>query len=386
MATSHETARQLDAEEGARGLTGACIAGKYLVERVVDETEFSVVYRATHHVWQRPVAIKVFKASHVSADTRHELLAYFVREGALLAELSERCSAVCQARDIGSVTTPDGTCLPYFVLEWLDGETLEVLSARERANGTPPRRLGEVIRLLTPIAEALALAHSRGVVHCDVKPGNMMLVRDALDPCCRCKLLDFGIARSARGGVCISAGIVERSFTPAYGAPEQFDSSYGPTGPWTDVFGLALVAVELLSGQPALRGDDVKSFAAHACDWERRPTPRASGVPVGDEVEQVFLRALEVDPLKRYADATAFWVDLQRAAKAAFRFESENLPILLARKLTHVAPARSTVRRVAIAVWIVAAAIAILPGIAHPASPQPAPSQAKHGRLETLRR
>jgi serine/threonine protein kinase len=347
-----------------QGLLGSCIAGKYLVDSVVEETGLSVIYRATHLLWHRPVAIKTIKAAHLDADARGDLLARFVREGALLAELSELSTAICQARDIGSVTTPDGTWIPYLVLEWLEGETLEAVCSRERASNAMPRSLAEVVGLLTPIAEALSLAHARGVVHCDVKPGNVILVRDAADQGARCKLLDFGVAKLVRGLARDPAG-VGRAYTPAFGAPEQFEPALGPTGPWTDVFALALVVVELMTGRQALQGEGLAILAAQACDPDRRPTPRALGAEVSDEVEAVFQRALEVDPLKRYADAGIFWKALEQAAARPVA-EHENLPIPLRRRqVTSRSPQRKTVGWLTLALWLVAAAFALLPSVAH---------------------
>ncbi len=134
-------------------LVGTRLAGRYLVIEVVDETTLSIVYRATHVLWRRNVAIKVFKAaSSVAADDRAELVASFVREGALLAELSETCSAICQARDVGSLTTTAGEWMPYMVLEWLEGDSLNRVLERDRERGAQRRTMPETVRLLTPIA------------------------------------------------------------------------------------------------------------------------------------------------------------------------------------------------------------------------------------------
>ena len=81
------------------------------------------------------------------------------------------------------------------------------------------------------------------------------------------------------------------SFTPAYGAPEQFSRSHGATGPWTDVFALALIAIELASGKEPLDGDDFLQLAVSSGNPDRRPTPRSFGVAVSDEVEAVFVKA-----------------------------------------------------------------------------------------------
>ena len=87
------------------GLVGATIGGKYAVQAMVEETALSVVYRAVHRVWRRRVAIKAFKAGRHDEMSRRRMLDSFVREGALLMELSERCSA------IGSSAT--------FILTWM---------------------------------------------------------------------------------------------------------------------------------------------------------------------------------------------------------------------------------------------------------------------------
>src|SRR4029077_8549995 len=90
-------------------LTGTTIAQKYAVESVVGEGGFAVVYRATHLIWKRPVAIKAFKSlGGFSPADRERLLEGFVQEGALLADLSERSAAICQARDVGTMTSPSG--------------------------------------------------------------------------------------------------------------------------------------------------------------------------------------------------------------------------------------------------------------------------------------
>jgi serine/threonine protein kinase len=294
-------------------LVGTRLGGRYWIDAQVDETALSIVYRATHLVWRRSVAIKVFKgATGLGEKARAELLASFVREGALLGELSEVCSAVCQARDVGSLTTADGTWMPYMVLEWLDGTALDLVLARER--GSRPRSVEQTIHVLSPIADALACAHARGVVHRDVKPGNIVLLGGSLDGEARCKLVDFGIAKVAREGSSVASNLVERAFTPSYAAPEQFDPSYGPTGPWTDIYSLALVAVEMVCGCEPLQGDDVASLRRCSCDPHRRPSPRALGVEVKDEVEHVFQRAVALFPRDRFQDMRAFWTELTSAA------------------------------------------------------------------------
>ncbi|HEY2516584.1 MAG TPA: serine/threonine-protein kinase, partial [Polyangiaceae bacterium] len=300
-------------------LVGTTVAEKYAIESVVGEGGFAVVYKATHLVWKRPVAIKAFKAmGSFSEKDRERLLGDFVREGALLAELSERSAAICQARDVGTLTTPGGSWTPFMVLEWLDGVSLERALQDEQQVAVPPRSPAQALQLLEPIAEALALAHARGIAHRDVKPGNIFLLGDPRAEGCPVKLLDFGIAKVVQdaqkmaGGFSQTTGQVT-SFTPSYGAPEQFSRAQGATGPWTDVFAMALIFGELVAGKEPLVGDDVAQLAFASMDVNRRPTPRTLGVHVSDELEAVLAKALAVPTQDRWATMGEFWNALRGA-------------------------------------------------------------------------
>ena len=301
-------------------LVGRTIADKYVVESLVGEGGFAVVYRAMHTIWKRPVALKVFKAfGSFSEKDRQKLLDEFVQEGALLADLSARTAAIVQARDIGMIETAKGEHVPYMVLEWLEGATLEAVIEAERAGGVPPRSLADTVRLLDPAAEALALAHRKGVAHRDVKPGNVFVLGDPRGDC-TVKLLDFGIAKVVNDAQKMAGSFTKTSgqvtsFTPAYGAPEQFSRTHGATGPWTDVFALALIVVELTSGREPLDGDDFLQLAVSSANVDRRPTPRAFGVPVSDDVEAVFRKAVAIKPVDRWQSAGEFWNALRHALR-----------------------------------------------------------------------
>jgi len=301
-------------------LTGVTLEGKYRIEGPVAEGGFAIVYRATHLVWNRPVAVKVFYAlADLPESQRASLVEEFLREGALLAELSERSAAIVQARDVGTTKTPDGEQVPFMILEWLDGTTLENVLKSERDKGLPLRTPAETVDLLEPVAEALALAHRRGIAHRDVKPPNIFVIGEPRAPKCSVKLLDFGIAKvvqdvqKAAGSFSKTSGHVT-SFTPAYGAPEQFSRTHGATGPWTDVFALALVASEVMSGVEPLSGDTFVQLGFASADASRRPTPRTLGcATVSEDVEQVFVKALAVKPEDRFQNAGDFWSALRGA-------------------------------------------------------------------------
>jgi formylglycine-generating enzyme required for sulfatase activity/serine/threonine protein kinase len=296
-------------------LVGVTIADKYAIESVVGQGGFAIVYRANHTLWKRPVALKVFKAlGDVAEDQRQKLLDDFIQEGALLADLSERSTAIVQARDVGTLTTPKGDVVPYMVLEWLEGKTLEDVLEKERKANAQLRSLDQVIRLLDPVAEALALAHRKGIVHRDVKPANVFVLGDDPHAPTGVKLLDFGIAKvvqdAQKMGFGKTAGHIT-SFTPLYGAPEQFNRAYGATSPATDVFALALVAAEVVSGKEPMPGDTIVQLAYASADVNKRPTPRTLGVTTSDEVEAIFKKALAVSPADRYQTAGEFWSALR---------------------------------------------------------------------------
>ncbi len=301
------------------GLNGRIVAEKYRVERLVGEGGFAVVYRAMHTIWQKPVAIKFFSGlSSAPADQRDLFQQAFIQEGALLTELSSQTAAIVQARDVGTYTSPDGQWMPYMVLEWLDGLALDELIESERLAGRTTFTLSEVYALLGQAAAALDVAHGRGIAHRDIKPPNLFVLGDPRDGKAVVKVLDFGVAKMMSDNTQLKAALAKTgmgvtSFTPQYGAPEQFSRSYGATGPWTDVFALALVAVEMLCGHVALEGDDLVQLGFSSGNPVKRPTPRALGVALPDAVEAVFEKALSVKPEDRYPRAGEFWAALGQA-------------------------------------------------------------------------
>ena len=303
------------------GLVGQLLDEKYEIQRVAGVGGTAVVYRAEHRGWRRPVAIKVVRIlSGVSSTNQAALFEQLSQEASLLASLSERTSGILQARDIGMVTIRGGFRVPYLVLEWLDGASLE--EVLENEVGLAPRSLEDVMRLLEPVAQALAVAHRHGIAHRDIKPANMFVIGDPRGPDPVVKVLDFGIAKvvsaaqSMQGFRTTSLEALS-SFTPAYGAPEQFARALGGTGPWTDVFALALVLGEVATGVQMLRGEDLTALARAATSIELRPSLRMAGLEVSDEVEEIFARAVAVDPNVRYQSVLELWQDLGRAIGAA---------------------------------------------------------------------
>jgi serine/threonine-protein kinase len=170
---------------------------------------------------------------------------------------------------------------------------------------------------LDSAVDALAFAHAQGVVHRDLNPGNLFLARTRNGV--KLKVLDFGVAKIIddsleMGPRAQTIGHI-RIFSPAYGAPEQFDDSVGPIGPWTDVYALALIMLEALRDQTVMEGEHLGDFAARALDPDNRPTPRALGIVLPHDIEAVLARAVAIVPSMRPQDAGEFWGVLKNAIR-----------------------------------------------------------------------
>src|SRR5450755_2394507 len=301
--------------EDVFGIVGSVIAGAYHVEAVVAEGGFGVVYRAHHGGFRAPVALKLLKVPPQSSEQQAAFLELFRAEAELLFRLSASLPTVVRPLHVDAFTAFDGSFVPYIVLEWLEGVTLDALIKQRNRDGLAAIPLRKLVRLLTPVARALERAHNFSgpegfvsIVHRDLKPENIFVAQVAGEEVV--KILDFGIGKvksvaSQVAGRMSQDGQAPTAFTPAYGAPEQWaPKHFGQTGPWTDVWGLALCMVETLAARPVIDGDPAAMMGT-ALDPTRRPTPRTEGVELPDAAEAVFVRALALDPRARQRDARA---------------------------------------------------------------------------------
>jgi serine/threonine protein kinase len=300
------------------GLVGQVLDGQFRVDQPVGEGGFSVVYRGTHVGLTEPIAIKCLK---LPAALGSALVDTFVRrfrdESRLQYKLSQGNLHIVRSLGSGTTLAPATSALvPYTVLEWLEGRSLAQEFTARRESGQHGRPLREVVALLDSAIDALAYAHAQGVVHRDLNPGNLFLARTSAG--IKLKILDFGVAKVladaaiAIGPTARTVGNI-RMFAPAYGAPEQFDDRAGAVGPWTDVYAIALVALEALADRSVMDGEHLGEFAMKALDASHRPSPRGFGIAVGDATEKVFVDALAVDPARRPRDAGEFWGMLKNA-------------------------------------------------------------------------
>src|SRR4051794_3527792 len=257
------------------------LAGRYrLVERL-GAGGMSVVWRGFDEVLGRQVAVKVLPPS-TSADPsfRRRLRA----EAQAAARLSH--PHITNVYDYGEATTVDGEPVPYVVMELVDGESLAAVLARVRRLPWPA-----AVRITAEVSAALAAAHSRGIVHRDVTPANVMLTSSGA------KVVDFGIsALIGENDIDPDGSLLG---TPAYLAPERLEG--GQVSPATDVYAVGLLIYRTLIGQlPWDVGTTTALLRAHQYT-EPEPLPPVDGLP--RVVDALVARCLEKRPADRPSSA-----------------------------------------------------------------------------------
>jgi eukaryotic-like serine/threonine-protein kinase len=230
-------------------------AGRYAVGRVLGRGGMATVYLAHDRELERPVALKILAAELAMDDSARDR---FVREARLAAKIVH--PNVVQVYDAG-----EGPLGPFIVAEYVGGGTL---SAELRRRGRLPAE--EVAAIGTQVADGLSAAHAEGVVHRDVKPGNILLSESG-----RAKIADFGIARSLAATRHTELGTVLG--TAASIAPEQ--ARGGSVTPAVDVYALGVVLYELLSGETPFTSATPEELLSTA--------PRPSPIPLCDVAPDV---------------------------------------------------------------------------------------------------
>ncbi|HEX9436806.1 MAG TPA: protein kinase [Candidatus Limnocylindria bacterium] len=264
---------------------GRLLADRYrLIERI-DEGGAGEVWRARDERLARDVAVKLLGAQADPAFRER-----FTDEARRAAGISH--PNVVTVFDEGE-DGPDA----FMVMEHVRGRTLRDVVA-ERGALAPI----EAARIIAQVADALDAAHAAGVIHCDVKPANVILDERGV-----AKLTDFGIARAARG-----PAEHELIATPRYIAPERIEGK-APT-PASDVYGLGLVAYELLAGQPPFEGTETDDLLRERLEGAI-PSVRRARVGIAPEIDVVIAKALARDPSRRYASAGLFARDLLSAVR-----------------------------------------------------------------------
>jgi serine/threonine-protein kinase len=277
-----------DGRGGEATLGPPHVAG-YEVGEELGRGGVGIVYRARHQRLNRPVALKMLLAGPYARPREMER---FLREAEAVAGL--RHPNIVQVYDVGDV---DGR--PYFTMELVEGSSLA-----EQIGGVP-QPAGEAARLVAAVADAVQTAHQAGVVHRDLKPGNILLASDGAP-----KVTDFGLAHRLDGADGLTVTGVPIG-TPSYMAPEQARGDRAAIGPATDVYALGAILYELLTGRPPFKGETATATLQQVVADEPVPPARLNA-RVPRDLQTICLKCLQKDPGKRYATAADLAADLGR--------------------------------------------------------------------------
>jgi serine/threonine protein kinase len=265
--------------------------GRFKVLDQLGRGAMGIVYRAQDDMLMRTVAIKTVALTGSSKERDgHE--ARFLQEARAAGALNH--PAIITIYDVGR----EGDTA-FIAMELVEGRDLRDLIADVAI--TPSR----AVAIAASVAEGLAFAHERGIVHRDIKPGNIMVLDDG-----RVKIMDFGIARLTEPAVKTQTGVLLGS--PQYMAPEQIIGQ--PLDHRADIFSLGLVLYEMLTGTKAFQGEDIPELTFKVANLPAAPpTHLAPDLP--PVIDFIVARALKKRPDDRYANATELAKDLQAAMK-----------------------------------------------------------------------
>lgn len=278
------------------------LPSRYRAPELIGQGGMGEIYRAEDELLGRTVAVKVL-AERFSAD--EALRGRFTREALAAARLSGEPNTVT-IFDVG-----EHAGRPFIVMEYLRGGSLE---DRLREHGAQDP--GRALAWLDEAGAALDAAHLHGVVHRDVKPGNLLLAGDGT-----VRVADFGVASAAGLDSLTMTGTILG--TAGYLAPEQARGE--PTTPATDLYALAVVAFELLTGQRPFQADNPTAEAAAHVHAEVPAVSERGDLP--GELDPVFRRAMAKEPADRYASSADFVSALREGLRTAGATTREFVPV-----------------------------------------------------------
>jgi TolB-like protein len=280
----------------------SALRDRYRIDRLLGHGGMAVVYLAHDLRHDRPVALKVMRpelAAGLGAER-------FLREIRVTARLQH--AHILPLLDSGVVESETGIPSPFYVMPYVEGESLRNRLSRERQLS-----LEESLRLAGDVTAALAYAHGHGVIHRDIKPENILLSGTA--PTLEAIVVDFGIARAL--SLAGSDRLTETGLalgTPHYMSPEQ---AAGDTGvdARTDVYATGCVLYEMLAGDPPFTGPTTQAVVARALT-ESPPSIRTTRPNVPEDVDRIITRALAKVPADRFSTAAEMHDAIARATAA----------------------------------------------------------------------
>jgi serine/threonine protein kinase/tetratricopeptide (TPR) repeat protein len=248
-----------------------------------------VIYRARQKSLNRLVALKVIGLGHWATETH---LKRFRREAEAVASLEH--PGIVPIYDVGE---HDGAC--FYSMQLLDGGPLDLLVRRE------PLSVRGAAEMIASVARTVHYAHERGILHRDIKPGNILIDREGQP-----HLTDFGLARLVETESTVTRTL-EVLGTPSYMAPEQAKGETAQLTSATDVYSVGAVFYQALTGNPPFAGGTTYETIRLVLEAEPR-NPRLWNPKVDQDLSTICLKCLEKDPLRRYPSALALAEDIER--------------------------------------------------------------------------
>jgi eukaryotic-like serine/threonine-protein kinase len=271
------------------------VGGRYELGELIGYGGMAEVHRGRDIRLGREVAIKVLRAD-LARDP--SFLARFRREAQAAAGLNH--PSIVSVYDTGEDTSPDGTTMPYIVMEYVEGRTLrDILKVEGRL---PIRRAMEIT---ADVCSALDFSHRNGIVHRDIKPANVMITQAGA-----VKVMDFGIARAVADNAATVTQTANVIGTAQYLSPEQARGE--AVDARSDVYSTGCLLYELVTGAPPFQGDSPVAVAyQHVRENPAPPSSRNPEVPPA--LDSIVMKALAKNQLNRYQSAGEMRTDLQRA-------------------------------------------------------------------------
>lgn len=286
------------------------LSGRYRVEELIGRGGMASVYRGHDLTLDREVAIKVLKRD-LAGDNG------FRTRFRLEAQAASRMShpTIVRVFDAGEATQTDADGsvhpVPFIVMELVRGRLLKDIIA------AGPVPISDSLRYVDGILEALEYSHRAGVVHRDIKPGNVMVTEDG-----HIKVMDFGIARAVSDSSATVAETTAIVGTASYFSPEQAKGE--PVDGRADLYSVGVVLYELLTGRTPFRGESPVAVAYQHVQEEPAP-PSSVVASIPPVLDEITLRALAKDPFQRFPDAGAFRRALREGPKSGAKGRSTGI-------------------------------------------------------------
>ena len=290
----------LEAKAAADPRIGTTLDGKYRLDSALGQGGMGTIYRATHLMLDKPVALKLIKADLVTSS---DVVRRFQREARAASNLNH--PNIAAAYDLGQ--TADGTL--YIAMELVRGQSL-----KDVIRTTGPLDAARIGRILRQVASALAAAHQHNIIHRDLKPHNIMLTTEHGVEVA--KLLDFGIAKTFDESATQLTATGFVLGTPQYMAPEQ--AAGRPIDGRSDLYSLGIIMFEMLVGDVPFNDPSTPALLVkHLTEPAPAPSRRRPDLGISPALEAVALRCMEKDPAARYQTAEEFSAALESAVGQA---------------------------------------------------------------------